>query len=696
MRKNILYFSLLCWFLCVQAHAATITVKDATDSASPTIVGHTLRSAIAAAVNGDVIRFDASLNGTPMIINPSLGKISVLKDISIIGNGPQNTILDGNSASSIIIVGASWPIVTQHAHIEGITFQNGINTGNGVVGTLAVVGTMTIKNCKFINNQTGLIAINYNTSPFSTLVEDSEFIQNNAIGAYIENMVGSSIHVNRCLFDGNQGMGLLFGDKALVSNSRFQNNTNPNNVIGAALFTHSEVTVVNSIFTNNHSYGAGGAIAGKILKIFNSTIANNYAGNPANGNGIGGGIFPDQSVTLTNCIVAKNQTYHSNPATGNDIYAGQGTVTFTGGNVIGDGTNLSSNNLNDFLGTATNPIDPLFVDLPNHDVNLLPCSPAINVVGSIVPTEAVIGYDVNRDGLIVGNLNRDYNNNNRLIGSSIDAGALEYQGIVNGSPVATFSYQGNFCQGSGIVLPSTLNPGGTYSVVSGNAADLAINTSTGAIDLSNSATGTYTIQYSVTDCNGGQVTHQTTITISSPPTVQVYQTIGFNGLVSSIYAAVQGGSGNYSYSWVLEGVVKSTSSSVSNPCSYKTYVLTVTDQTTGCTTTINYSFNNRLNRCKETIDPHIGLPTRGRTTQVEVTGKDVVYPNPNNGTFTISSAKGGIVRYEVYNMQGQVVANKRMNAQRVAKVTLQAKKGVYLLRAYTEENHVIQEKIVIK
>jgi hypothetical protein len=687
MRKNILYFSLLCWFLCVQAHAATITVKDATDSASPTAVGHTLRSAIAAAVNGDVIRFDASLNGTPMVINPSLGKISVLKDISIIGNGPQNTILDGNSASSIIIVGASWPIITQHAHIEGITFQNGINTGNGVVGTLAVVGTMTIKNCKFINNQTGLVAINYNTSPFSTLVEDSEFIQNNEIGAYIENMVGSSIHVNRCLFDGNQNKGLLLGDKALITNSRFQNNTNNTNVIGAALMAQSEATIVNSIFTNNHTNSTGAAIAGNVLKIYNSTIANNYSSNP------GAGIFPIQSVTLTNCIVAKNQIYSGTPTTGNDIYAGQGTVTLMGGNVIGNGANLSSNNLNDFLGTATNPIDPLFVDLPNHDVNLLPCSPAINVIGSVVPTEAGIGYDVNQDGLIVGNLNRDYNNNNRLISSSIDAGALEYQGIVNGSPVATFSYQGNFCQGSGIVLPNTLNPGGTYSVVSGNAAGLAINTSTGAIDLNNSATGTYTIQYSVTDCNGGQVTHQTTITIYPPLTAQVYQIIGFNGVVSSIYAAVQGGSGNYSYSWVLEGVVKSTSSSVSNPCSYKTYVLTVTDQTTGCTTTINYSFNNRLNRCKETTDPVL---VRGRTTDIEVTGKDAVYPNPNSGTFTISSAKGGIVRYEVYNMQGQVVVSQQMNAQRVAKVALQAKKGVYLLRAYTEANHVIQEKIVIK
>jgi hypothetical protein len=87
---------------------------------------------------------------------------------------------------------------------------------------------------------------------------------------------------------------------------------------------------------------------------------------------------------------------------------------------------------------------------------------------------------------------------------------------------------------------------------------------------------------------------------------------------------------------------------------------------------------------------------RGRTTDIEVTGKDAVYPNPNSGTFTISSAKGGIVRYEVYNMQGQVVVSQQMNAQRVAKVALQAKKGVYLLRAYTEANHVIQEKIVIK
>lgn len=704
MKNKVFYLGLLCWFLCVQAQAATIVVKDATDSASPTAAGHTLRSAIGAAVDGDVIRFDASLDGVPIVINQNLGAIAFRKSISIIGNGIQKTIIDGDYKSHIFQIGLGWPIVSYRLVMRGITLQN---AGNATTARVALNyrGTADIKDCRFYNNYQGIECFNLSSTVLPNTIENVQFVNNILRGAYFDNTVVPT-QVRNCLFEGNRTFGLLLAGKAVVANSIFRNNVNtyvsPQSglLAGSALTTYGEATVINSVFTNNSGIAQGAAISGHTsqskLNIINSTIVGNTSGNQTSNFGLGGGVYIGTVGTLKNCIVAKNTTLNAtpNPSSGNDIYVAP-TATFTslGGNVIGDGTNFGVPLSSDMVGTTAAPLDPLFVDYANGDLRLSPCSPAINI-SSAITTEQDLNYDLNQDGSINGNISIDYDNNARVVGGEIDAGAYEYQGIINGAPVATFSYLPG-CHGSGSLLPNTVNPGGTYSAVGGNASQLVIDANTGVIDLNNSGIGMYTVQYSITNCSGGQVTQTAAVSVYPPANVQIYQQIQSNGGVYSLNTFIQGGSGNYTYSWLLEGVYVSFTHQVLTPCSGKTYLLTVTDHTTGCVITKTYSFTNRWNNCGRSTNP---LPdfTRLRTTNVEVTGKDAVYPNPSNGTFTISSAKGGIVRYEVYNMQGQVVANQRMNAQRAVKVALQVKKGVYMLRAYTEDNHVIQEKIVIK
>jgi len=90
--------------------------------------------------------------------------------------------------------------------------------------------------------------------------------------------------------------------------------------------------------------------------------------------------------------------------------------------------------------------------------------------------------------------------------------------VINPLPIASIVYNGSpFCAAGAVAVTQTGQAGGTYS---STPAGLALNPSTGAINLAGSTPGTYTVTYNFSNgtCNN---TASTTITISSAPTLVI-------------------------------------------------------------------------------------------------------------------------------------------------------------------------------
>ncbi|RYE17167.1 MAG: LamG domain-containing protein, partial [Sphingobacteriales bacterium] len=166
------------------------------------------------------------------------------------------------------------------------------------------------------------------------------------------------------------------------------------------------------------------------------------------------------------------------------------------------------------------------------------------------------------------------------------------------APDAAISYSGSpFCVAGGTkTVTRTGTAGGTYSAPGG----LDINASTGAINLNNSATGTYTITYTIAAAGGCPVyTTTTSITVSSPDISQLPATglqsyypmtgnandiEGTNtGTLQNAPVAVTNRFGVAASAYQLNGTSQyiSTTNSYSNPSNFTISIWFKTNSTTG-------------------------------------------------------------------------------------------------------------------
>ena len=77
------------------SHAAVLTVTNSADDGSPGC----LRWCIEHAQPGDAIQFDPSLDGQPIVLTS--GELVIDRDLTIVGNGSQRTIVDGNQRHGV-------------------------------------------------------------------------------------------------------------------------------------------------------------------------------------------------------------------------------------------------------------------------------------------------------------------------------------------------------------------------------------------------------------------------------------------------------------------------------------------------------------------------------------------------------------------------------------------------------------------
>jgi hypothetical protein len=224
----------------------------------------TLRAAVmeANALGGDdTIQFDTALHGVPIVLdipaedqcppfgcfnegNDAAGDLDIVQSLTITGNGPANTIIEGsatlnNQILEVVRVSGFQPITTS---ITGVTVRNGYNPSNAVGGIALNVGAEL------------------------TVIADSVISDNN----------GSGIWVN---FGGE-----IFLDRVTVTRNRAPRGAGLN-----ARGSNTFLTITNSTFSDNEADdGAGGGFGGAMAlslavrdeaqaTISNSTLSGNSA-----------------------------------------------------------------------------------------------------------------------------------------------------------------------------------------------------------------------------------------------------------------------------------------------------------------------------------------------------------------------------------------------------------------------------------
>jgi uncharacterized repeat protein (TIGR01451 family) len=151
---------------------------------------------------------------------------------------------------------------------------------------------------------------------------------------------------------------------------------------------------------------------------------------------------------------------------------------------------------------------------------------------------------------------------------------------ITNSPSAAFSYAGPYCSSGGMVSP-TYSAGGSPGVFS-STAGLAINTSTGEINLAASSPGTYTVTNSISAAGGCAATSSTaTVTINAGPIVTVSPSAATcTACNGSITTSAPGGT---TFSWSGPSGYTSTTVNPSGLCT-GTYTLSATNG--GCVSTL--------------------------------------------------------------------------------------------------------------
>jgi hypothetical protein len=261
------------------ARAAVLTVTTANDSGPGS-----LRAAVAAAANGDTITFSSRLNGTPILITS--GEIDTGTSMTITGNGPAQTIIDGSNKNRVLgVVGGT-------VSISGVTIRNGLVALTGVNESIAagllVEGGATLS-----------VADTAVTGNTVTASAPGAF----ALGGGLAALSGGHLTVVRSTVSGNRASATVQGADAEGG--------------GIEADSSTSLTVLNSTVSGNTATNVGGGIvvrAAKSVTVTSDTIAGNASPQGSGIGGSGGAVLQDTIVSntgKTNCSAAITSRGHN-------------------------------------------------------------------------------------------------------------------------------------------------------------------------------------------------------------------------------------------------------------------------------------------------------------------------------------------------------------------------------------------------
>lgn len=334
----------------------------------------------------------------------NVGRGLVQNNLTIIGDSPATTTIDGNTLDRVFDIGFFCT-----ATLTNLTIQNGKGTFGGGVSNS---GQATLINDIFTNDASSLGAGIFNGG---TLTMSDCIIENNTAsqGGGIHN--AGTMTIADCIVTGNtaaQGGGLLNSGQLTITGTTISGNTTTDVVgQGGGLLNQNTVTLTNDTIANNTASQGGGfyTFGQGSATLINCTIAGNTASGAffSSGGGIFGGIG-NFTLALKNTLAALNQS-----GNGPDLEA---TITSQGHNLIGIATGATGLSNSDLAGTDEAPLDPLLGPLqanggPTPTMALLPGSPAIDAGDNTGAPD----FDQRGPGF------------SRIVGGTTDIGAFEVQ-----------------------------------------------------------------------------------------------------------------------------------------------------------------------------------------------------------------------------------------------------------------------------
>jgi predicted outer membrane repeat protein len=473
--------------------SATITVDsnadDTADAAHCTDVtpgNCTLRDAAAAALDGDIITFDAAVTNITLtdgtvetlavsLTGPGSSALTIttagapglynLFDVGGVGDAlisgltlTENRVQTQNigkftlddvaiTGSTGAYGGALYAANVGELEIKNSRFEDNYATSNGGAVYVYNNAETTISDSVFLNNESNIGGAIYAQDTGDVSLIDSEISGNTAaesgggvyfyMGDYAANIIGCTLDSNVA---GEYGGAAHFSSNlsVVVSNTTVSNNTANG---GAGLnFDDSfiDATINNSTITANRSFTGGAGIyinPYSTLTVNQSTISANVADGTASQSYGGGGIAIGDStsvVTLSGTIVSGNTSALAGLAD-ISLYKSDPTATgsFTAANsLIGEvDPRITANGANNVTST-----DPMLGALADNGgatktMALLTGSPAIDAGPSPVATFVGNEFDQRGTGFV------------RIFGSLVDIGAYEVQPVIDPTSTTTASDQ---------------------------------------------------------------------------------------------------------------------------------------------------------------------------------------------------------------------------------------------------------------
>ncbi len=511
MSKKLLSLTLLIFALLLAvlfplqvAQADTFAVTNTNDSGPGS-----LRQAITAANDhpgADIITFSPATNGIPIVLAAPAGEdlnasgdLDILGggDLTIQGNGPANTIIDGGGVDRVFHVCPGG--CTQTITLTGITIQNGlVASGGGGIRNAA-----------------------------DTLIVDGSIIRNNIAinGGGITNL--ATLRIQNGSVIGGAGA----GNQAYTGN-------------GGGVYNFSgSTTVDNSIVSANQADNHGGGIWSQATLLIRngSTIGGAGTGNMAGKNGGGiynydaGTINVDGSTISDNSAVIDGGGFYNNATlnvqnnsviggigAGNKARSGGGIFNFSGTATI-NGSTLSSNSVTGDGGGVYNEGD----SISNEAV--------LNVQNGSIIGGSGAGNLASRGGGIFN----DTHSTVLVDGSTVSANSatIEGGGIYN---YATLSVQNGSIIGTPGAGNTAYQGGGIYSysgTVTVDSSTISANSASsggggiynrGTLDIQNGSTIGGTGAGNTAADGGGLVNQPTGTTIVDDSTVSA-NVVGFDG-----------------------------------------------------------------------------------------------------------------------------------------------------------------------
>jgi hypothetical protein len=186
--------------------------------------------------------------------------------------------------------------------------------------------------------------------------------------------------------------------------------------------------------------------------------------------------------------------------------------------------------------------------------------------------------------------------------------------------------------------------------------------------------GITTQTYEAVDGSGNTATCTFTVEVISDLEATATSNDIMMGNDGTVDLTVTGGTPNYSFAWEGPGGFTSTDQNLTDLDSPGLYTVTITDDS-GCEFILEIFVESRVG--VENIDLNIVN----------------VYPNPNNGTFTVDfGTNKDNVSIQVIDAQGRIVKEQTFNNTDKGIMNLNAQKGVYSLRI-DADGQLINKKV---